>query len=205
MRRILAWVGLAAALAISPSLFAQNRNPHSLNHVELGAYGDLFRVSPANSSSINFLGFGGRLGINVHPHVALEGEINYDFEQNYTAVTTNGGTITSTTVNSSVRPLSGLFGPKFQLGTSGPVRAFITGKAGFIEFSNSSATASGRSFVDSFSQFGNASTHFAVYPGGGLEFFAGPLGLRIEAGDLLYVNNGTYNNLRVSFGPTLRF
>ena len=48
-------------------------------------------------------------------------------------------------------------------------------------------------------------TDVAAYPGGGLEFFAGPLGIRLEAGDEIYVNNKAYNNLRVTFGPTLRF
>lgn len=56
-----------------------------------------------------------------------------------------------------------------------------------------------------FSQFGNGSTHFAAYPGGGIETFIGPLGLRVEAGDEIYLNNGANNNLRVTFSPTLRF
>jgi hypothetical protein len=47
--------------------------------------------------------------------------------------------------------------------------------------------------------------HFAFYPGGGFEGFWGAFGLRLEAGDEVYLNNGTYNNLRVTFGPQLRF
>jgi hypothetical protein len=111
--------------------------------------------------------------------------------------------ITSTTLTSNLRPLTALFGPKFQ--TSGPVRAFVTAKAGFVEFSYSNNAPSGSTFTSAFSQFGNSSTHFAAYPGGGIEASAGPLGLRIEAGDEIWVNNGAYNNLRVTFGPTLRF
>ena len=34
-----------------------------------------------------------------------------------------------------------------------------------------------------------------------IEGFAGPLELRMEAGDEIYLNNGTYNNLRVTAGP----
>lgn len=214
MKRILVCAGLAAALALPTWISAQDAppppppaNPHTFNHGEVGVYGDLFRVTPSNASAVNFLGLGARVGFNTGAHVAIEAEMNYDFEKNYTSVYTNGsnGGGTSTTVTSSLRPLTGLFGPKFQFGTSGPVRAFITGKAGFIEFSNSNNAASGSTFTSSVNQFGGASTHFAAYPGGGLEFFLGPVGIRAEAGDEMYFNNGTYNNLRVTFGPTIRF
>jgi hypothetical protein len=60
-------------------------------------------------------------------------------------------------------------------------------------------------FTGSLSGFGGLSTHFAAFPGGGIEFFAGPLGLRVEGGDELWSNNGLSNNLRVTFSPTLRF
>jgi hypothetical protein len=209
MKHFVILAGLALSLALPSSLSAQalptGRDPHTLNHVELGVYGDLFRVAPANSATVNFLGLGGRVGFNVHPHVQLEAEMNYDFEQNYTTTITTGGgsTTTSTTVTSHLRPLTGLFGPKFQVGTSGPLRAFITAKAGFIDYTYSNNAPSGATFANAFSQFGNGNTHFAAYPGGGIEFFAGPLGLRMEAGDEM--NNGAYNNLRITFGPTLRF
>ena len=148
------------------------------------------------------------MGFNVHPNIALEGEMSYDFAKNYTAINTgnNSGSVTSTTVASRTRPLTGLFGPKFQFGTSGPFRAFVTGKVGFTEFSHSSTTTvSGDTFSNAFDQFGGGTTHFAAYPGGGIEGFFGPIGLRVEAGDQMYFNNGTYNNLRVTFGPTIRF
>jgi hypothetical protein len=211
MKRLFACAGLAGALALSSPLFAQARanSPYTLNHVELGAYGDLFRVAPANSATVNYLGLGGRFGFSVHPHVQLEAEMNYNFEKNFTTTTTTtvGTTTTSTTVTSQLRPLTGLFGPKFQAGTSGPLRAFVTAKAGFVEFSYSNNAPSGSSFANAFNQFNTGgTTHFAAYPGGGLEFFAGPLGLRVEAGDEIWLNNGTaYNNLRVTAGPTLRF
>jgi hypothetical protein len=209
MKRFLICAGLAGVLALPCSGFAQARsaNRFDLNHVELGVYGDLFRVPPVSSNTVNFLGLGGRVGFSIHPNVQLEAEMNYDFERNYTTVVRTGGTTTttSTTVTSNLRPLTGLFGPKFQVGTSGPVRAFVTAKGGFIKFSYSNNAASGSSFASSFNEFGNNTTHFAAYPGGGLEFFAGPLGIRLEAGDEIWVDNGAHNNLRVTFGPTLRF
>jgi len=118
MKSLFIRAGLAVALALPVSLTAQRvqnppSNPHAWNHGEVGIYGDLFRVSPKNAATVNFLGLGGRVGVNVHPNVALEAEMNYDFEQNYTTISTNGGTCSgsSTTINSTIRPLTGLFGP----------------------------------------------------------------------------------------------
>ena len=222
MKRILGCAGLIAALALPLALNAQDQStapppqyvqnpPHSrwdMNHATVGVYGDMFRVNPAHAAAVNFLGLGARVGFNVHPNIALEAEMNYDFVKNYTTVNTgtNSGSVGSTTVSTRTRPLTGLFGPKFQFGTSGPFRAFVTGKVGFTEFSHSSTTtASGQTFSNSLDQFGGGTTHFALYPGGGIEGFFGPIGLRLEAGDQIYFNNGAYNNLRVTFGPEIRF
>jgi len=224
MKRILGCAGLLAALALPlaisaqdqtspspPPQYVQNPPNHSRwdsNHGTLGVYGDLFRVNPSGGSAVNFLGLGARVGFNVHPNIALEAELNYDFLKNYTTVNTgsNSGSVGSTTVSTRTRPLTGLFGPKLQFGTSGPFRAFVTGKVGFTEFSHSSTTtASGDTFSNSFDQFGGGTTHFAAYPGGGIEGFFGPIGLRVEAGDQIYFYNGAYNNLRVTFGPEIRF
>ena len=48
-------------------------------------------------------------------------------------------------------------------------------------------------------------TYFALYPSAGIEAFAGPIGLRLEAGDDVFFNNGAHNNLRVTIGPQFRF
>jgi hypothetical protein len=45
----------------------------------------------------------------------------------------------------------------------------------------------------------------AFYPGGGLEGHLGPVGLRLEAGDEMYFNHGAHHNLRMAFGPYIRF
>ncbi len=206
---------LAVCFMLPPALAAQvassafggggQANPTGVNssskwnHVEIGAYADYFRFG-INGSYSNFLGVGARLGVNVQPHVALEAEGNYDFARNYTSTvtTTTGTTTVTTTVKSNIRPITALFGPKFQLGTSGPVRAFITGKVGLIDFSTTNSAGA-------LSSIGNTGTYFAAYPGGGLEFFGGPIGIRIEAGDEIFLNNGVYNNLRATIGPTFRF
>jgi hypothetical protein len=178
------------------------QSEYDQNHVEVGVFADYFRFSPTNPA-INFVGFGGRTGFNVHPHVQLEGEINYDFQRNFTTTFSNG--VTTSFVTTRVRPLTGLFGPKFQAGSSGPVRAFVTGKIGFINFSTDAGPASGTSFSNAVAGVGSAATHVAFYPGAGVEGFWGPFGLRLDVGDEIYLNNGTFNNLRVTFGPSIRF
>lgn len=205
MRRLLLTAAVAVLLVAPVSLFAQN----TYDHGEVEAYGDLFRIAPSGATATNFLGLGGRVGFNAGRYMALEAELNYDFEQNYTNVTVTGstGVTTSTTYTASVRPITGLFGPKFQFGSTGPFRAFLEAKGGFINFTtNCNAPAGSPScFTTSLASFGGSSTHFAAFPGGGIEAFMGPLGVRVDVGDEIWVNNGAYNNLRVTFGPTLRF
>ncbi|MGB6728049.1 MAG: hypothetical protein WBE74_19315 [Terracidiphilus sp.] len=180
---------------------------YTLNHAEFGVYADYFRLAPANSTA-NYVGTGGRVAFSVQPNLAIEGEMNYDFARNYTTTSTinNGTTTTTTFVTSSVRPMTGLFGPKLQFGTSGPIRVFATGKLGFVDVSISNPNnVTGTQFSNSVNGIGGSGTHLAFYPGGGFEGFFGTVGLRLEAGDEIYLNNGPYNNLRVTVGPTIRF
>ena len=187
---------LLASLFLSvPMLLAQD---HS-DHIEVGAFADYFRLGDF-SPTRNFIGVGGRAAFAIRPSVQLEAEMAYDFKRNYTSTFTDG--VNTELVNSSFRTLHGFFGPKLQTG-SGPFRVFVTGKVGFDNFSinNQNATTG---FVNTVG-LTNGSTFFAVYPGGGIEAFAGPIGLRAEIGDDIYFNNGAHNNLRVTFGPQLRF
>jgi hypothetical protein len=124
----------------------------------------------------------------------------YDFKRNYTSTFSNG--ITSETVNSNFRILHGFFGPKFQTG-SGAFRVFVTGNVGFDNFGINHQNAQ-TGFTDTVG-LTNGATYFAVYPGGGIEAFAGPIGLRAEIGDDIYFNSGAHNNIRVTVGPQLRF
>jgi hypothetical protein len=204
MKRIAIIFGLGVFLALPSWLAAQQHaSVTGGDRGEIGAYADYLRFAPAGTVN-NFVGLGARLTFNVHPNIALEGEMSYDFARNYTTETSNG--LASTFVTSKVRPLTGLFGPKFQFGTTGPFRAFVTGKLGFIDLSTSNSGAvSGATFSNAINGVGGSGTHLALYPGGGIEGFIGPLGLRLDAGDEIYQNNGTYNNLRVTFGPELRW
>jgi hypothetical protein len=204
-RRLLIIAGLVGLVGLPATTAAQDYDQNNWSHGEVGVYGDLFRVTPAGAPVENFLGLGGRVGVNAAHGVALEGEMNYNFEQ--TLVTTNSSGFAATSVTAKVRPLTGLFGAKFTFAATHSVRPFVVGKVGFIDFSTSCNAPAGSPscFTGSLSDFGGNSTHVSAFPGAGVEFFGGPFGLRIDAGDQLYWNNGTNNNLRVTFSPTFRF
>lgn len=191
--------GVACLCLLAPGwVMAQG----TYNHAEVGVFVEYLRFS-ATSPDSNLTGLGGRVGFNVNPNVMLEGEMSYDFERAFTATSNTGGTLTL--VRSRFRPLTGLFGPKFQVGGSGPFRAFVTGKLGFVNLSTSAGPVA-TGFRGAFNNIGDNATKFAAYPGVGVEGFWGPFGLRLDVGDQIFLSNGgTYNNLRVTFGPHLRF
>jgi len=195
MKRSFLLITASLFFAAAPVLMAQQDS----DHVEVGAFADYFRFS--NASPVrNFIGVGGRAAFNVRPSVQIEAEMAYDFKRNYTNAFTNG--VTTVLVHTGFRTLHGFFGPKFQTG-SGPFRVFVTGKVGFDNFSVSNQNAP-TGFVNTVG-LTTGKTAFAVYPGGGFEAFAGPIGVRAEIGDDIYFISGAHNNLRVTFGPQLRF
>jgi len=193
MKKIALALLAVLVLSAAPAMFAQD-------HGEIGVYADYTRLH--HLSGANFWGLGGRVGFNVHPLIQLEGEMSYDFERSFVNTTTNGGTVT---VNSSnLRLLHAMFGPKIQTNT-GPVRAFIVLKGGFLNFGVSNGNNTTGAFTDQFGNIVGGDTNGVFYPGGGVEFFAGPIGLRVEAGDLMYFDRGANHNLRLTFGPQFRF
>ena len=195
MQRSIVLALLGFLLAV-PALMAQE----GTNHVEVGAFVDYFNLS-RTSPHINFVGVGGRAAFNVRSNVQIEAEMAYDFERNFTTTFSDG--INTQFVDTRLRTLHALFGPKF--GTSGgPVRLYGTFKAGLINFSVSGQNA-GSGFQSAIGDVTTGNTAAAIYPGAGLEGFIGPIGLRAEVGDEIYFKNGSHNNLRVTFGPTLRF
>jgi hypothetical protein len=199
MKRLAVMIGLGFFLVMPSSLWAQR---FLENHVEAGVYANYFRFSPGDPSD-NYVGVGGRLGFNVQRHLALEGEMDYDFARNYTTIYTNG--VKTSFAKTSIRPITGLFGPKLQFGTS-RFRVFLDGKVGFIDFSTStSGVVSGVMFANAVNGVGGSGTYPAFYPGGGMEAFFGPLGVRVDVGDEIYLNNGTHHDLRVTIGPEIRF
>jgi hypothetical protein len=190
-------LGIAMALCVLvPASIAQMRSSSTYNHAEVGAFANYTRLH--NAGDTNFYGFGGRLGFNASPHVQLEAEGAYDFERNVDVRVNNGGG-SFTSVPSGLRMAHFMFGPKLQFGTSGPVRVFVTAKGGLLNFSTI------RSFPGQVNNIPSGNTDGVFYPGGGIEFYAGWLGMRFEAGDEMYFDHGANHNLRVTVGPTIRF
>ncbi len=179
-----------------PMMLAQSSDS---DHAEVGIFAEYFRFTDPGPTT-NYIGLGGRAAFNVHRSIQIEAEMGYDFERNYTITFSNG--VTTADVQSRLRTLHGFFGPKFQTG-SGPFRIFVTGKVGFENFTVTNAGAPA-GFANAVGLTSSA-TYFALYPGGGLEAFAGPIGVRAEIGDNIFFNNGMHNNLRISFGPQFRF
>lgn len=186
----------AFGLTIVPGVYAQE-----FDHMQVGAYVDYFRL---NETKSNFAGLGGRFGISVLPHTKLEAEMSYDFNQVFTEGFTNtsGGSVTFQ--NTGVRALHGLFGPKVELGHSA-MRPFVELKGGFVNYQFDSTPASVSTFISSVENLRSRDVNGVLMPGAGLEGRLGPVGIRMDVGDEMYFNHGTHHNVRVMFGPFIRF
>jgi hypothetical protein len=197
MKRLAILSALALCIAsLAPAALAQNGDDK--NHGNFGIYADFTRLQPAD---LNLFGVGARLGVNVRKHVVVEGEMAYDFERNKTQTITVG--VVTTTVRSNIRLLHGLFGLKIQ--STGPVRIFGLLKGGFVNFGVGGPVTAGV-INNQINNIVDGDTDGVFYPGGGVEFNAGWLGFRVEAGDeIMFLNAGTRNNFRATIGPQIRF
>jgi len=196
MKRLAVLAALVLGFALmAPAAAAQADDK---NHGTFGVYFDYTRLGFAD---LNLFGVGGRVGFNVHPAIAIEGEMAYDFEQSQSQTITSGG-ITNT-FRSNLRLIHGLFGPKIQT-TKGPVRIFAVLKGGLLNFGVSGPATAG-SFANQIGTIRDGDTNGVFYPGGGVEFNAGWLGIRLEAGDEMYWDNGVNHNFKFMGGPQIRF
>jgi hypothetical protein len=169
------------------------------NHAEVGAFVDYFRL---HDTGTNYVGIGGRAAFNVAPPLQIEAEMSYDFGRAFAETFGNGAGVVSTQ-NSHIKVLHGLFGPKLQ--TTGPVRVFVTAKGGFVNYRFDTSTNSFAGFTSSIQNLRDNNVSAAFYPGGGVEAFLGPIGLRAEVGDEIIFGNRAMHNWKVTFGPQFRF
>lgn len=177
-----------------------SRAQGTFNHVEIGVFGEYTHFQATHTNSV---GLGGRVGFGLNHYVMLEGEVGYEFNQVFTEGFENPGTGTISFTSSNFRLVDGLFGPKLQ--TRGHVRLFITAKGGFIHTGFSDAPGSFAGFVSTVNSLRTDNVDGAFYPGVGAEGFIGPVGIRLDVGDLMYFNSGVHHDLRVTFGPSIRF
>ena len=175
MKRSIRLAIVTILVAVPSWLLAQERGG-DYNHASVGIFADYLSFSPT-TPNINFVGFGARTAFNVGHYTQLEAEMAYDFQRSFTT-SCNGNCVPGVTfVTTNIRPLTGLFGPKFE--TPGKIKFFATGKVGFVRFSESSSAVTLGNFGNAVPGVGGPGTHLAVYPGAGLEGFWGPFGLRL--------------------------
>ena len=179
----------------SSCLLAQSR-------IETGVFVDYLSIS--QTSTDNF-GIGGRFGYRVHHNVMLEGELAYDYGINFDEAYRNisNGDIAAIE-RTSIGVTHGLFGPTLEPAKGG-FRPFVTLKGGFVNFRFSTSLLPYSNLASAILGIRTSRLNAAIYPGGGLEASLGPVGLRFELGDEIYFNNGGHNNLRITFGPMVRF
>ncbi len=175
---------------------------HAQSRMEAGIFLDSLSIS---QTSTNNFGLGARFGYRIHPNVMLEGELAYDYGLNFDEAYRNvtNGNITAIE-STSIGVTHGLIGPMLQP-AHGHFRPFATVKAGFIDFRLSPSLLPYSNVVSSVFGLRTSNLNAAFYPAGGADVSLGPLGLRLEAGDEIYFNRGGHNNLRITFGPILRF
>jgi hypothetical protein len=193
MRNLTLTVFIALILGSSFS-FAQK--------VEAGIFLDYLGVS---QTSTNDFGLGARFGYRIHRDVMLEGELAYDYGINFDETYHNiaNGNIVAI-ARTSIGETQGLVGPKIQP-SGGGFRPFATLKVGFLDFRLSPSLLPYSDVASAVFGLRTSSLNAAIYPAAGIEATLGPLGLRLEAGDEIYFNQGVHNNLRITFGPILRF
>lgn len=170
--------------------------------VELGAFVDYLNIS---QTSTNNFGLGGRFGYRIHSHVMLEGELAYDYGINFNEAYRNisNGNLAAIE-RTSIGVTHGLFGPMFQP-AKGHLRPFATIKVGYMDFRLSPSLLPYSDLASTLLGLRTSNLNATIYPAAGVEASLGPLGLRLEAGDEIYFNDGSHNNLRITFGPILRF
>ena len=172
------------------------------SRAEAGVFLDYLGISQTNTD--NF-GLGGRFGYRIHRNVMLEGELAYDYGVNFQDAYRNvtNGNLTAIE-KTSIGVTDGFFGPMLQP-AHGHFRPFATLKAGFVDFRLSSSLVPYSNVVSTVLGIRDSNLNAALYPGAGAEASLGPVGLRLEFGDAIYFNSGAHNNLRITFGPIVRF
>jgi hypothetical protein len=174
----------------------------SQQRIEVGIFLDSLDIS---QTSTNNFGIGARFGYRVHHDVLFEGELAYDYGINFNEAYLNISTGNISAIeHTSIGVTQGLFGPMLQR-SAGHLHPYATIKAGFIDFRLSPSLLPYSGIASTLIGLRTSNLNAALYPAAGIEATLGPVGLRLEAGDEIYFNSGAHNNLRITFGPILRF
>jgi hypothetical protein len=199
MRKLTLLLATSLLLSLS-SAFTQDSAVR--DRVEAGVFFDYLGIS---QTSINNFGLGARFGYRVYPDVMLEGEFAYDYGLNFDEAYRNiaNGNVAAIE-HTSVGVTQGLIGPNLRR-SRGHLHPYVTIKGGFIDFRLSPSLLPYSNVASSILGLRTSNLNAALYPAAGVSATLGPLGLRFEAGDDIYFNSGSHHNLRITFGPILRF
>src|SRR4029077_16693741 len=102
--------------SVLPTVRAQD----NLNHVEIGIFGDYFRLGEIKGPSLvgtgatSFGGVGARVSINLSRRWQIEPEMNYGFAESFSEGFTGPAGTTLGFSTSTLRILHGMIGPKLQ-------------------------------------------------------------------------------------------
>lgn len=195
-------MGKFAALTVVLLLWGAASLLTAQSRAEAGLFLDYLSVSQTETDNV---GLGARFGYRVHGGVMLEGELAYGYGVNFREVYRDlaSGDVRAIE-RTSIGVTDGLFGPMFEP-AHGHLRPFASLKAGFVDFRLSPSLLPYSGVVSSVLGIRTSTLNAALYPAGGAEASLGPLGLRLEFGDAVYFNDGAHNNLRITFGPIVRF
>ena len=172
---------------------AQETKPTGF-HGDTGLYGEYFRFQGLQT---DMAGVGGRLSLNVF-------STRYEDEAEFGFLGNRGLSKNISAGNSNIRVLHGLFGPKLDL-NHGKVRPFVTAKGGFFN-TEINGGAPQPAFASQINSIRRNNINAAFYPGGGVEASLGErFSLRMDVGDEMVFNDKVNHNLRLTFGPRLRF
>lgn len=184
------------ALVLLVSRFA------NAQRLEAGVLLDYLNVTQTDTDNV---GLGARLGYRVHRNVMLEGEFSYDYGVNFheAYIDVKNGNVKAIE-RTSIGVTDGLIGPMLQP-SHRHFRPYVTAKTGFVDFRLSPSLVPYIDVISSVFGIRTSSVKAVLYPGAGAQVSLGPVGLRLEFGDLVYFAEGANNNLRVTLGPIVRF
>ena len=192
-----------ASVAMALLLCATCPPSQAQKRVEAGIFLDYLGISQTKT---NNFGLGARFGYRVHPRIMLEAELAYDYGINFNEAFRDVRTGNIAAIQrTSIGVTHGLLGPKLQPARERGFHPFLTAKAGFMDFRLSPSLLPLPPLANTLIGLRTSNLNFALHLAGGIEPALGPLGLRLEFGDELYFNNGARHNLRITFGPILRF
>jgi hypothetical protein len=190
-----AWTAVVC-LVLIPCVKAQEEG-----NFQAGAFADYYR---ANATGTNMFGLGGRLGMGLTDNLTVEADVAYDFSRtfNNSFVEYTGGS--TSFINSNVSTLHAFAGPRYSLGNR-RIRPFVELKIGFIDYNFGPLASGFTSYSSQVALLRNNNFNGALLAGGGLEGKLGPLAMRLDVADEMYINAGVHSGLKVMVGPYIRF